>query len=166
MSLRAPIPSPAVPIRVTPHGGFNAPRYVINGGSTAKAPSPDAKPDHYHQGIDVVAPAGSPVVACGPGVIMYAEPGLGKTVCKIALCEADGSPFIWQGQRLYAVYADLGDVTPEGSGVGHRVGAGDVIATVWKEGFVHFALRLGVHGYFIDPAKLGLEWTVTGLAVG
>lgn len=146
-----------VVLRVTPHGSYGAPRYMVGGASTWRAPSLDAKPHHYHQGIDVIAPVGSPVLACAPGMVVQSEPGLGKVVVKLALDDGTGNRFLVNGKPVFAIYADLGPVKVK---PGDRVAAGQPIAEVWHEGFVHFAIRLEAFGEYVDPATLGLRWQV------
>jgi hypothetical protein len=99
------------------------------------------------------------VLAVGDGVIVRAEPGLGKTVRKLRL----DHPGSWGGLELVddVVYADLGlpIVLP-----GKRVRRGDVIAFVAPAGFVHFAVKqIGAQGEtFIDPKRAGFEYRVAG----
>lgn len=126
-------------IRLTPHGDFGAAR---------KGP-----PVHTHQGFDLVARAGSLVLAVGDGAIISTSPGLGKIVRKLRL----DRPMSWRrGARTvtHVVYADLGEplVRP-----GTRVRRGDAIARVASEGFVHFAVKQSHEGLeeFFDPREAG-----------
>ena len=134
---------------VTPHGDFGADR---------RGP-----PAHTHQGLDLVAPVGSHVLAVGDGVIVETAPGLGKVVRKLKLDE----PAAWSraGRRADAiVYADLGAplVSP-----GDRVERGDPIALVAapkndpksKAGFVHFAVKRGE--VFFDPSEAGFSYRLS-----
>ena len=74
--LVSPIEVDGIPT-VTTHGGFGAPR--------------SGPPRHTHQGVDLAAPAGSRVLAVGDGVIVRANPGLGKIVRKLRL-DAPAAP--------------------------------------------------------------------------
>ena len=127
--------------RVTPHGHFGADRA--------------GPPVHQHQGVDLVAPPGSHVLAVGDGMIVHANPGLGKTVRVLMLDQ----PAAWGlGRRVRRiVYADLGKPLVE---PGDRVRRGDPIALVDKPGFVHFAVKEEQpHGdVFIDPKVAGFAY--------
>jgi murein DD-endopeptidase MepM/ murein hydrolase activator NlpD len=137
--LGSPVEVEGVPL-VTPHGYFAAPRA--------------GPPKHTHQGVDLVAHPGSHVLAVGDGVIVAANPGLGKTVRKLRL----DSPGAWDlsHRRVDAVvYADLGMPLVK---AGDRVRRGDPIALVDKAGFVHFAVKeqLRPSGeVFFDPKQAG-----------
>lgn len=125
--------------RITPHGGFGAPR---------KGP-----PAHKHQGLDLVAPAGSHVLAIGDGAIVATRPGLGKVVRKLRLDQ----PAAWSAGAIpiaAVVYADLGTPLVE---PGQRVRRGDAIATVPAAGFFHFALKTE-EDRFIDPRLAGFVY--------
>jgi len=101
-----------------------------------------------HEGIDIGAPLGTPVVAALGGAVTAVEPrGDYGTVVEID-----------HGQELTTVYAHLAD--PEVA-AGDEVRAGQIIARVGESGrtggpHLHFELRYG--GVAIDPAPwLGLE---------
>jgi murein DD-endopeptidase MepM/ murein hydrolase activator NlpD len=140
--LALPLPGTAVP-RVTKHGDFGAYRA--------------GPPVHTHQGIDLSARPGSEVLAIGDGLIVPANPGLGKIVRKLKL----DMPATWSagGEPIeFAVYADLGVPVID---PGERVCRGDAIALVGPEGFVHFAVKtksLWGDETFIDPRKAGLVY--------
>jgi murein DD-endopeptidase MepM/ murein hydrolase activator NlpD len=109
-----------------------------------------------HQGVDLAASPGSRVLAVGDGVIVAANPGLGKTVRKLLL----DSPATWDAGAepiAVVVYADLGRPLVE---PGDRVLRGDPIALVDKAGFVHFAVktRTARGETFIDPALAGYAY--------
>lgn len=123
-ALAAPL---APPLRkTTPHGQFNAVRPV---GAT--------KPDHYHQGVDLVGKAGESVLAVGPGIIVKSDPGIGQTVRVLQLDD---------GRAV--VYADLGTAVVE---PGTRMKTGDAVGTVRQNGFVHVGVRESRYGKFLDP---------------
>ncbi len=138
--LGSPIEVSGLP-RVTPHGYFGADRA--------------GPPAHAHQGVDLVAPAGSHVLAVGDGRIIHANPGLGKIVRVLQLDE-EGT---WGAARRVhrIVYADLGKplVDP-----GDRVKQGEPIALVATAGFVHFAVREQTSSgeVFIDPREAGFRY--------
>lgn len=145
--LGSPIEVAGIP-RVTPHGYFRAHRA--------------GPPEHWHQGIDLIAPPSSRVFAVGDGTIIKAEPGLGKIVRKLRL----GAPGSWGGLQSIdlVVYADLGVPIVE---PGKRVRKGDVIAFVAHEGFVHFAVKQKrARGEtFIDPKLAGFVYRTSPLEV-
>jgi murein DD-endopeptidase MepM/ murein hydrolase activator NlpD len=127
---------------VTRRGQFGAPRA--------------GPPVHKHQGLDLAAPAGSLVLAVGDGVIVPANPGLGKVVRKLRL----DVPAAWDSahRRVDAiVYADLGTPLVR---MGDRVRKGDPIARVDRPGFVHFAVKeTRPDGeVFLDPKEAGFGY--------
>lgn len=134
------------PPRVTPRGHFGAHR----GGP----------PVHDHQGVDLFAEPGSYVLAVGDGVIVAANPGLGKIVRKLNL--ATPTPWAFGHRRVDSiVYADLGKPLVE---PGDHVRQGDPIALVDKAGFVHFAVKEQLSGgeVFFDPREAGFAYRLTG----
>jgi murein DD-endopeptidase MepM/ murein hydrolase activator NlpD len=140
-SLGSPLAGDAA-AQVTPHGQFGARR--------------DGPPVHAHQGIDLVVPPRSHVLAVGDGQIVAAGPGLGRVVRKLVLDE----PSRWDGGRraiTAVVYADLGEPLVA---VGDRVRQGDPIALVWDHGFVHFAVKADLLGRetFVDPKLAGFKY--------
>lgn len=148
---------------VTPLGHYGAARYVVGGESTGRRPSPDAPINHFHQAVDLQARPGANVYAVGDGLIITANPGLGKAVLKLQL-EPRGT---WGGDPAvlvsHVVYADLGDrlVQP-----GERVTRGQPIARVQPRGFVHFSTKRIADGAeeFFDPARAGFAYQRRALA--
>lgn len=139
VALGSPVEATGTPV-VTPHGYFRAHR--------------EGPPVHWHQGIDLAAPAGSRVLAVGDGTIVAANPGIGKIVRKLRL----DAPASWGGEAVDAiVYADLGLPIVE---PGKLVRKGDVIAFVAPAGFVHFAVKqTTAHGEtFVDPRRAGFAY--------
>lgn len=136
----------------TPHGYYGAPRYVSGSDTQSTPPTPGAKVDHYHQGVDLVAPVGSPIYAIGAGQLVSASPGFGKTVLKLQLDQpgrfdgAEADP-----QVAYAVYADLGTAERQ---AGEHVAAGERIGTVGNHGFFHFAVKNAANTFF-NPSDAG-----------
>jgi murein DD-endopeptidase MepM/ murein hydrolase activator NlpD len=141
---------PGMPIEVD-----GAPTLTRHGHYGARREGP---PTHRHQGIDLIAPPGSRVLAVGDGVIVRANAGLGRIVRKLRL----DAPASWNasGRRVDTiVYADLGVplVRP-----GDRVRKGEAIALVDKAGFVHFAVKeTRPEGeVFFDPKEAGFAYLV------
>src|SRR5262245_30710451 len=136
-------------LRLTPHGEFGAYR---------KGP-----PEHAHQGVDLVAPRGSHVLAVGDGAIVSANPGLGGIVRKLHLDE----PGAWMDSGVpvrFVVYADLGKTLV---GAGDRVRRGDSIGLVGSHGFVHFAVKSLRDGseIFFDPKLAGFAYRAASIEV-
>jgi len=140
VALGSPLETVGTPV-VTPHGYFRAHR--------------EGPPAHWHQGVDLAAPAGSRVLAVSDGAIVATDPGLGKIVRKLRL-DAPGS---WGGVDAIdaVVYADLGLPIVE---PGKRVRKGDIIAFVAPAGFVHFAVKqkTAQGETFIDPKRAGFAY--------
>jgi murein DD-endopeptidase MepM/ murein hydrolase activator NlpD len=100
----------------------------------------------FHEGIDLAAPLGTPIVAATDGVVLRAGPasGFGNAVW---IQDTDGNVEVYGHMRYYDVHA--GDV----------VRAGDPIAKVGSEGqstgpHLHFEIRQGsTSGRRIDPQQ-------------
>ncbi|HEV3403756.1 MAG TPA: peptidoglycan DD-metalloendopeptidase family protein [Gaiellaceae bacterium] len=98
--------------------------------------------DGFHAGIDLVAPAGDPVIAAGAGQVVYAgwrDGGWGNEVT------------INHGCGVRAIYAHLSKVTVT---LGESVSGGERIGLVGATGaatgpHLHFELRL--NGAAVDP---------------
>jgi len=103
----------------------------------------NGKPRRPHNGVDVVAPQGAPVVASADGVVALAHPNMfftGKTV------------MIDHGHGLTSVYVHMSDirVTP-----GERVKKGTRIGSVGRTGRVtgpHLHWGMSLFGTHLDPA--------------
>lgn len=117
--------------------------------------TPFDPPDHRygrgHRGVDLLAVAGSPVRAAGPGVVVYAGPLAGRGV--ISIEHAGG---------LRTTYEPVA----AGVGRGRHVDAGDVIGTVQAGHFrcdpvdcLHFGARLPGEVY-VNPMALIGPWQV------
>jgi murein DD-endopeptidase MepM/ murein hydrolase activator NlpD len=107
---------------------------------------PILKVRKFHNGVDYRAPAGSPIVAAGDGVIVKisSEWGYGKYV----RIRHDGG--------YTTTYAHIAG-TPKGLAVGQRVSQGQVIAYVGSTGLstgphLYYELRLG--DKYADPTKV------------
>ena len=101
----------------------------------------------FHQGLDLVAPLGTKVVAPADGIVTKAGPagGFGNSV------------FISHGYGIITRYGHLSSLTVR---VGQRVKRGDVVATVGNTGRStgpHLHYELLVHQRNVDPIKYILE---------
>jgi murein DD-endopeptidase MepM/ murein hydrolase activator NlpD len=101
----------------------------------------------FHQGLDLVAPLGTQVVAPADGIVTKAGPagGFGNSV------------FISHGYGIITRYGHLSSLTVR---VGQRVKRGDVVATVGNTGRStgpHLHYELLVHQRNVDPIKYILE---------
>jgi murein DD-endopeptidase MepM/ murein hydrolase activator NlpD len=107
--------------------------------------------DHFHDGIDIVAPAGTPVRAAGDGRIVfvgynpYDPPGDRAWIVTID-----------HGDGLVTWYAHLRPVRPAGIWAGGRVDAGDVIGYEGNTGrstgyHLHWAVQR--NGAFVNPRR-------------
>ena len=112
-------------------------------------------PPFIHTGVDIDAPEGTPILAAGPGTVVWADWGL--------LHEAPGDrsdpygqavvirmDFGYQGQQLYSVYAHMSKIL---SLEGQHVNTGEVIGLVGSTGHVtgphvHFEIRLGQNSFY------------------
>lgn len=101
----------------------------------------------FHQGLDLVAPIGTKVVAPADGIVTKAGPsgGFGNSV------------FISHGYGIITRYGHLATYNVK---VGQRVKRGDVVATVGTTGRStgpHLHYELLVHQRNVDPIKYILE---------
>jgi murein DD-endopeptidase MepM/ murein hydrolase activator NlpD len=96
----------------------------------------------FHEGIDLPAPRGTPVLAAGAGVVTWAAPKSGAWGKLVVLRHADGVRTLYA--HLSRITVHLGDVVAGGTIIG-RVGAtGDATGP-----HLHFEVR--VDGAAIDP---------------
>ena len=99
--------------------------------------------NHFHAGIDLLAPAGTPVRAAAPGRVAYAgriDGGWGKLVV------------VAHARRVRTLYAHLSAISVD---VGERVATGSRVGAVGSTGnatgpHLHFEVRL--HGAAVDPS--------------
>jgi murein DD-endopeptidase MepM/ murein hydrolase activator NlpD len=110
--------------------------------------------DIVHSGMDIKIPIGTPVIASGPGKVIWAGYGLfsGKydpedPYGKAVMIRHD---FGYKGQRLYTVYAHLDQVAVEQD---QYVESGEFLGLSGKTGktsgpHLHFEVRLDVNGFF------------------
>lgn len=107
-----------------------------------------------HTGMDIKIPVGTPVIAAGPGKIVWAGYGLfsgrhdpDDPYGNAVMIRHD---FGYKGQRLYTVYAHLDRVVVEQD---QYVESGDLLGLSGKTGeasgpHLHFEVRLDVNGFF------------------
>ena len=103
---------------------------------------------HFHRGIDLVAPIGTPVRASGSGTVVY-----------IGWNYADGYDPAWivviaHSQSLQTWYAHMSPTRPSGIRAGSRVREGQVIGYEGNTGHstgahLHWAVMFG--GSFANP---------------
>lgn len=143
-----PAPRPAAPVAPLPPGQLvfpvadHGPDDIISGFGDRRGPN------RLHQGIDVKAPEGTPVVAVTDGFVERVREG-GNGGKSVYLRDGRG--------RLY-YYAHLADWSVEEF---EAVEAGDVIGTVGETGnargttpHLHFEILLGKEREAIDPAEV------------
>jgi murein DD-endopeptidase MepM/ murein hydrolase activator NlpD len=117
-----------------PISGIYGSQRILNG--EARAP---------HRGVDVAAPAGTPVAAMASGVVSLARPDLYFT---------GGTVMIDHGHGLHSIYAHMQEVLVE---VGQAVARGAPLGTVGATGRATGAhLHWGVYWFeeAVDPALL------------
>jgi murein DD-endopeptidase MepM/ murein hydrolase activator NlpD len=105
----------------------------------------NGEPRSPHRGVDVAAPAGTPVGAMASGVVSLAE---------TAMYYTGGTVMVDHGHGLHSVYAHLRDVLVE---VGQRVAQGGTLGTVGATGRATGPhLHWGVYwlDQAVDPALL------------
>ena len=103
---------------------------------------------HFHQGIDIVAPFGTPVHAAGSGTIVY-----------IGWNYADGADPAWiviiaHSQGLQTWYAHMSPSYPNGISTGSSVSAGQVIGYEASTGHstgAHLHWAVMFNGNFVEP---------------
>jgi murein DD-endopeptidase MepM/ murein hydrolase activator NlpD len=110
--------------------------------------------DIVHTGMDIKIPVGSPIIAAGPGKVVWA--GFGLFSGRYDPDDPYGNAvmirhdFGYKGQRLYTVYAHLERVEVEQD---QNVESGDFLGLSGKTGqtsgpHLHFEVRLDVDGFF------------------
>lgn len=132
LDLRAQIADRLLEDEVGPH------RWPVSGGYVSSTygwrVSPVTRRWEFHRGIDIAAPQGTPIVATGPGVVIFAGRmgHYGETV------------IIRHGADLETLYGHCYGIDVS---VGQRVVSGQIIATVGSTGrstgpHVHYEVRL------------------------
>jgi murein DD-endopeptidase MepM/ murein hydrolase activator NlpD len=131
------------------HGGFTEPTaWPATGPISGVFGSQrilNGEPRAPHRGVDVAAPAGTPVGAMASGVVSLAATGMYYT---------GGTVMIDHGHGLHSIYAHLQDVLVE---VGQEVAQGRTLGTVGASGRATGPhLHFGVYWFerALDPALL------------
>lgn len=111
---------------------------------------------NLHAGIDIDAPRGTPILASGPGQVIWAGWGLfnfdpRREDDPYGIAVAIRHDFGYQNRNLYTLYAHM--EAQNNLYVGQRVETGEVLGWVGVTGnttgpHVHFEVRVGENGYF------------------
>jgi murein DD-endopeptidase MepM/ murein hydrolase activator NlpD len=108
-----------------------------------------------HTGVDIPAKAGTPVLAAGPGTVVWAGWGLfggtpGNVQDPYGIAVAIRHDFGYQGQPLFTVYAHMSKViVAPGEWVDTGTQLGNVGSTGATTGpHLHFEVRLGENSYY------------------
>ena len=111
--------------------------------------------DIVHTGVDIPTPEGTPILAAGPGTVVWAGWGLfretpGDQTDPYGLAIAIRHDFGYRDQQLYTIYAHMSEMIAVR---GQRVETGDVIGLVGQTGaatgpHVHFEVRLPNNSFF------------------
>lgn len=111
--------------------------------------------DVVHTGIDIPSDKGTPIIAAGPGTVVWADWGFfsgwpGNEKDPYGMAVVIEHDFGYQGQPLYTVYAHMSriDVTR-----GQWMDVGDQLGLVGDTGqttgpHVHFEVRVGENSFF------------------
>lgn len=103
----------------------------------------DAPARWWHEGLDLAAPAGTPVYAAAVGRVALAEP----------LLVRGGAVVVNHGWGVYTGYWHLSQLHVE---TGQRVEKGDLLGRVGSTGFStgpHLHWEVRVNGLYVDPAQ-------------
>jgi murein DD-endopeptidase MepM/ murein hydrolase activator NlpD len=134
--------------RPIPSGQVNWPHPFYRYGSSYFGES------DIHTGVDLGADRGAPVLAAGPGEVVWAGYGLYRgiedTTDPYGLAVAIRHDFGYQGQALYTIYGHMQEVFVWD---GQHLEAGEQLGTVGSTGHsdgphLHFEVRLGENRYF------------------
>jgi hypothetical protein len=107
-----------------------------------------------HTGIDIPSPVGTPILAAGPGKVIWAGYGLyflrQEYQDPYGIAVAIKHDFGYKGQSLYTVYGHMSETTVWR---GQRVEGGDVIGSIGVTGktsgpHLHFEVRMGDNKVF------------------
>jgi murein DD-endopeptidase MepM/ murein hydrolase activator NlpD len=108
-----------------------------------------------HTGVDISAPEGTPIMAAGPGTVVWADWGLfaetpGNQSDPYGLAVAIRHDFGYNDQQLYTIYAHMSLMNVI---KGQHVETGEVIGFVGSTGattgpHVHFEVRLPNNSFF------------------
>ena len=113
------------------------------------------RPNVVHTGVDIPAEEGTPVLAAGPGTVIWAGWGLftespSNSEDPYGRAVAIRHDFGYQGQPLYTIYAHMLRVKVT---LGQWVDTGDQLGLVGHTGFttgphLHFEVRMGYNSFF------------------
>jgi murein DD-endopeptidase MepM/ murein hydrolase activator NlpD len=108
-----------------------------------------------HTGVDIDAPYGTPILAAGPGTVIWADWGLfrgtpGDREDPYGQAVVLRMDFGYRDQQLFTVYAHMSKINVY---VGQHVQTGDILGLVGATGattgpHVHFEVRLGTNSFF------------------
>lgn len=111
---------------------------------------------NVHAGIDIDAPRGTPILAAGPGQVIWAGWGLfnfdpRREDDPYGIAVAIRHDFGYQGRNLYTLYAHM--EAQSNLFVGQRVETGQVLGWIGVTGnttgpHVHFEVRVGENAYY------------------
>ncbi len=116
--------------------------------------------DVVHTGVDIDAEEGSPILAAGPGTVVWVGWGLftetpGYELDPYGLAVVVRHDFGYNGQKLYTTYAHMSETVAL---IGQHVETGDTLGLVGATGattgpHVHFEVRLGGNSfhYTLNP---------------
>jgi murein DD-endopeptidase MepM/ murein hydrolase activator NlpD len=111
--------------------------------------------DHeVHTGIDIPAPEGTPILAAGPGTVVWAGYGVYQggydPKDPYGLAVTIQHDFGYQNQPLFTVYGHMNEINVV---TGQHVETGDILGWVGETGMVtgphlHFEVRIGKNDFF------------------
>jgi murein DD-endopeptidase MepM/ murein hydrolase activator NlpD len=110
--------------------------------------------DIVHTGVDIPAPEGTPILAAGPGTVLWADYGVFQGGYDLTdpygLAVTIRHDFGYQNQALYTVYGHMDEVDVV---EGQHVETGDLLGLVGETGKVtgphlHFEVRIGENSFF------------------
>jgi murein DD-endopeptidase MepM/ murein hydrolase activator NlpD len=110
--------------------------------------------DVVHTGIDIPAPKGTPILAAGPGTVIWAGYGVYKggydPTDPYGMAVTIQHDFGYQNQALYTIYGHMSEIDVV---EGQHVDTGDRLGLVGETGVVtgphlHFELRIGKNDFF------------------
>jgi murein DD-endopeptidase MepM/ murein hydrolase activator NlpD len=112
-------------------------------------------PNIVHTGVDIDAPAGTPVLAAGDGTVIWADWGLfteapGNKADPYGMAVAIRHDFGYNGQQLYTIYGHMSKILAV---AGQDVRTGDVLGLVGATGattgpHVHFEVRFPDNSFY------------------
>jgi murein DD-endopeptidase MepM/ murein hydrolase activator NlpD len=111
--------------------------------------------DTVHTGIDIPAPKGTPILAAGPGTVVWAGYGVYQGGYDprdpYGLAVTIQHDFGYQNQMLFTVYGHMDEIDVV---TGQHVDTGDLLGLVGETGMVtgphlHFEVRIGKNDFFV-----------------